>query len=222
MTAADRYEASKRVAQLPVLALILLFLVLPAHADTDGSYCTTKGYIAYELRSFHTPGLHAPHVLRVVRFDHGIHQAGEVAMQDFQVHELKCEADRVEIAGYDKGWLKYVIDISRPGGFRIVERVEETKEQHPFVSGSPGPMELGGPSPAAEEVIMLASADPEHKYQLVLTRSQKVNNLGTDKRERGFEFDNRAELRQVDPRGKISQRVLLYREHFTEHGDYSL
>lgn len=204
----------------------LLVLSVPAHADSDGCYCTSKGYIAYELRAAirqtldpNGETLKSPHVLRVVRMNEEISEEGEVGLQDFQVHELHCAADTVTIAGYDKTWMKYVVDISLPGRLLITEHVEESRDQHPLVPGSRGPTQLIGRSP--EQVITVVSTDPQSTYQLVIMHSGKANDLGTDKRQRGFEYENRAELRRLDSHGTVLQRLLLYHDHFTEFGDYS-
>jgi hypothetical protein len=214
----------KRLITVGLFALLLLSL--PARADSDGCYCASKGYIAYELRAAirkvldpNGDPLNAPHVLRIVRLNQGIREAGEVTLPDFQVHELRCDADSITIAGVDKVWLKYVVDISQPGQLRIAEHVEEPFEQHPIIPGSVGPAQMNGFSP--DQVLNLISTSPEDTYQLVITHSRKAYNSGTDTRQRGFEFDNRAELRRLDSRGSVLQRVLLYQDHFTEIGDYS-
>src|SRR6266853_186069 len=82
-----------RTTVLTFLAVALAFCS-PSRADNDGSFCTSKGYIAYELRNGITPGV-AGHVLKVVRFEpqRGTYVAGEVPLQDFQVHRMTCSHD---------------------------------------------------------------------------------------------------------------------------------
>jgi hypothetical protein len=218
---------SRQVA-VSLFALFALFLAPSSvHADSDGCYCTSKGYIAYELRAAIRQvldptgdALAAPHVLRIVRFSEGIQEQGEVAMEDFQVHELRCDTDSVTIAGYDRSWMKYVVDIREPDRPRITEHVEEPIQQHPLIPGSPGPEQMiGFPR---NRVVTLIPTDPLDTYQLVITHSEKAaNNSGEDKRQRGFEYDNRAELRRLDSSGAILQHLLLYHDDFTEFGDYS-
>ncbi len=203
---------SHRGASLAMLlAFSLLLLVSPAYADSDGCYCTSRGYIAFEIRPFHTPGLHAAHTLKVVRFEsgRGIYEAGEAPMKDFQVHKMTCAADRVELVGFDKVWLTYVIDIRQPGKLRIIEHVEEPAQQHPLSTVGPAPGSLGLSQPG---VIALGSADPEHKYQLVLSRSEKSV-------KDGLETTRKAEILQIDSRGNVSQRVFLYEDRNTEVPD---
>lgn len=85
---------------LTFLVMVLAFSV-PSRADSDGYFCASKGYLAYELREGITPGV-VGHVLKVVRFDpqRGIRSAGGVTLQDLQVHRMTCGEDRIEIAGF--------------------------------------------------------------------------------------------------------------------------
>jgi hypothetical protein len=181
---------------------VMLLLPLPSRADSDGFYCISKGYFAYNLRAairkVFDPGttLRAPHVLRVVRLNQGIWETGEVGMKDFQVHELRCEGDRLTIGGYDKGWLEYVVDISRPGQFRITNHTEETMQQHPFVPGGGGPDQIIGLVPG--EVIGLISSGSQDVYQIVITSSEQ--------------FGRAAEIRRLDSRGAVLQRLQFYQD----------
>ena len=166
----------------------------------------------FELRSFHTPGLEGVHVSRIVRFgpDRGIYAAGEVMMQDFQVHEMTCKQDRVEIAGWDKGYLQNIVDVAAPDQPRILEHTQDDPErQYESSREGPAPGELGRSQPG---VVRLESADPEYKYQLVLSRSE-IRIKG------GVENYRKAELVQTDPGGRISLGVLLYQDQFAEYGD---
>jgi hypothetical protein len=106
----------------------LLVINAPAHADSDGSYCTGKGYIAFDLRSFMTPTLKIPHVLRVFRFEseRGIYKAGEAPMADFQVHSMTCTSDRVEVSGFAKVYVRYIIGITgEADSVRVIENPED-------------------------------------------------------------------------------------------------
>jgi hypothetical protein len=197
--------ALKQMVRLLILGLnCLIFSAFPAHAQ--GNYCTSKGYFVYTTRLW---GVHSPtqQVLHVLRLSHGIRQVGELAIQDFTVHVLNCEPDRVEIAGYGRGWLRYAIDISQPGNFRVVELVEETMEQHPFIRGQ----NAGVPSlkwEGQKEAEVLASDDPVRKYWLVFMHSSKGN-----------QHKYRTEIRQVDSSGKTLQRLVLYQDQYTEYPD---
>lgn len=78
-------------------------------ADSDGYYCKTDQYIAYEF-SFSKYSW-SKHVLTVVFFDDS---PGEIASMDvplaaFQVHGMKCGADAVEVLAFDA---LYRIDLS--------------------------------------------------------------------------------------------------------------
>jgi hypothetical protein len=203
---------SHRTVLLTVLlSFSPLLLARPAYADRDGCYCTSKGYIAFELRSFRTPGLHAPHILKVFRFEsgRGIYEAGEAPMEDFQVHEMICDSDHVEIAGFGKGYVKYVIAIDGESNKpRITQHIQVANRHFDPSKEGTAPGELGLSKPG---VIPLESSDAEHKYQLVLTLSRRQV-------KEGVETIRKAELRQVDLRETVSQRVLLYEDRYTYGG----
>ena len=73
--------------QIALAVLLCIFFIAPAYADSDSFYCTGKGYIAFDVRSFLHPDLKAPHLLRLYRFgsERGIYKAAEWPMKDFQI-----------------------------------------------------------------------------------------------------------------------------------------
>ncbi len=92
-----------------------------ALADSDGYYCTTDRYIAYEF-SF-SKRLSSAHVLTVIFFDdtEGRIEAIEVPLAVFQVHGMKCDDDAVELLSSTE---LYRIDLSNRGNaatFKIRE-----------------------------------------------------------------------------------------------------
>jgi hypothetical protein len=180
----------------PVL-LLCLFTVPPASADSDSFYCTGKGYIAFDLRSFIHPGLNSPHVLRLFRFDaeHGIFKGGEWPMKDFQIHAMWCTRDRIVVAGTEDA--RYVFDISGHED-RSPSTVDDKN-----VASLEG--QLGW---SIAGVKALESSDPQHEYQLVLSSSTKDS-----------EVTCTAELLRIDSHQKVSQRVLLYERRYTEAAD---
>jgi hypothetical protein len=196
------------VVRLGIAWGLLSFLggcfTLPARADSDGFFCTSKGYIAFDLRSFHTHGLKASHVLRVVRFgtERGIYEAGEVSLLDFQIHHMECTQDRVKMSGVNKGYIEYTIDISEPNKLKIVDTTQDPERL---------PSTLGAATEAlglsAAQTIPLESDDPAYIYKLVLARSEKRGKSGLERR-------STAELIRVDSHGNTSQRLLLYDDHF--------
>jgi hypothetical protein len=185
-----------RMIALPIL--LSLFSVAPALADSDSFYCTGKGYVAFDLRSFITEGLNSTHVLRVFRFDaeHGIYKAYEWPMKDFQVHAMSCTRDHIVVAGSEDA--RYAFDIAG-----LKKRETKADGDDDVALSEKG--QLGWSVPG---VKTLESSDSEHKYQLVFSNSTK-----------GSEVTGRAELLQIDPCQKVSQRVLLYERRYTEPPD---
>ena len=98
--------------QVALAVLLCVRGVAPAFADSDSFYCTGKGYIAFDLRSFIHPDLKAPHVLRFFRFnaERGIYKASEWPMKDFQIHGMWCSDSRIVVAGSENA--RYVFDIA--------------------------------------------------------------------------------------------------------------
>jgi len=168
--------------------------------DDDGSFCQYRGYLAYELRSGITPGV-AGHVLKIVRFEpkRGIYNAGEVTLQDFQVHRMTCGQDRVEISGWGKIFKKYIIDIAGQEKPKVVDYTESPTRR--FDASKDGP-EAPKFAYAQPGVLELESLDPDHKYNLLLSASDKTV-------KGGVKHHRKAELTQTDARGSVSQRLVL-------------
>src|SRR2546427_6645168 len=104
------------------LALVItLATALPAVADSDGYYCVGPDYLAMEFRSFSTPGLAGPHVVKILHFDQdaGPRWAGEVIVEDFQPHRMVCEPLTILLEGAGnggRGWVIYTVAFGATGG----------------------------------------------------------------------------------------------------------
>jgi hypothetical protein len=185
---------------LTLLAVALSFSI-PSHADSDGCFCTSRGYLAYEMRGAITPGV-AGHVLRIVRFEaeRGIYIAGEVTLEDFQVHRMICDQDRVEISGWERISERYVIEIAGAQKIHILEYAEDPTRRFDASKEGPEPAQLGYGHPGT---LPLESLDPNHKYEVLRRRSEKAV-------KGGLEHHVTAELLQVDLQGTVSQRCMLY------------
>jgi hypothetical protein len=197
---------SGRLAILTFFTIAFAFCV-PSLADSDGSFCISRGYIAYELRNGITPGVPG-HVLKVVRFEpkRGIHSAGETTLQDFQVHRMTCGQDRVEISGWGNIFKKYTIDSAEQEKLHIIEYTEDPARQFDASKDEPEPAHLGDAQPGP---LALESLDPDHKYTLLL--SARENPV-----EGGVKHYRKAELVQTDPQGIVSERLVLYENEFLE------
>ena len=182
-----------------ILSILLsIFCVAPVFADSDSFYCTGKGYIAFDLRSFIHPDLKSPHVLRLFRFgsERGIYKAADWPMKDFEIHGMWCMSDRVVVTGSEDA--RYTFDI--PGHENRDSSVGDDNDVTLSEEGQLGWSVAG--------VKTLESSDEAHKYQLVLSNSTKDS-----------EVKCTAELLQIDSHQKVTQRVLLYERQYTESGD---
>ena len=197
----------RTVFVLASTALAFLFCTTAARADNDGYFCAAKGYLAYERRKDSSPPA-TGHWLHVVRFDsvRGLYRAGEVDLQNFQVHQMICGEDHVEIAGWGKFFQKYVVDISGAGELHILNFTEDPARKFDPAKEGPEPANFAFDK---RNTIPLESSDAGHKYQLRFTRSEKSI-------EGGIRHFYRAELLQMDLNGTVLQRLVVYKSQSLE------
>jgi hypothetical protein len=162
----------RRTALASIFLAIAIVLSVPSRADDDGNFCTSKGYLAYELREGVTPGV-TGHVLKVVRFDpqNGIHEAGEVTLHDFQVHAMNCTTDRIEISGPENVIAVCLTDAPSPQETSIVKCTGDFEQRFGHYRKGPEPPNLGQWGRPGS--IPLESLDTGHRYELRLTRSNR-------------------------------------------------
>src|SRR5262245_46968688 len=88
--------------------VVLVGLTGTAAADDDGYFCASNSYVAYELRGWSVP--ENEHVVRIIWVGgrKGIAEPIGLRLDDFQVHGMRCESDKVILFGWDK---KYTIDL---------------------------------------------------------------------------------------------------------------
>jgi len=90
-----------RKGRWALAALPLLALTSAAQADEDGFFCVADGYIAYQTRDWsHSEMKHTLNLVFVGRTD-GMSEPASVTLEDFQVHGMKCDAQKVVIVGWD-------------------------------------------------------------------------------------------------------------------------
>jgi len=194
-----------------LLLVVFMAFATDSRADSDAYFCTSKGYLAYETRKGVTPGA-VGHVLKVVRFEpkRGIHLGGEVTLLDFQVYHMICTEERIEISGWRNVFTKYVIELEKSGELKNLGPTEFPGRQWSDAANDgpePGSLGLFGPDLAP---LPLGSLDPEHEYQLLRSLSGRAI-------EEGWEFHSKSELIQLDLKGNITQRFVLYERRNVEH-----
>jgi hypothetical protein len=208
------YDPMRPIYTASLLALFLCSLVVPLHADTDGYFCVSKGYIAVELRAFKTAGLKADHVLRLVRFGpDGIAPIEEIALNDFGTERMECGQDHVELSGWNFDntvYEQYSVDISTASGLRVREHRQSSEGWTGSRRGfDPRNIEFLGPQP---QPMNLDSADSAHTYQLVVKTKETTQNGDT-------EIDTTAQVRELDLHDNVIQHVLLYEYKETDSPD---
>lgn len=81
------------------IGLLLAALAMPALADSDGYFCTTSTYLAYETG---VPSS-TPHQLHVVSLEPPLSERSRrfVDLPDFQVHGILCSGSDVLVLGWE-------------------------------------------------------------------------------------------------------------------------
>ena len=123
--------------------LLILCLATPAaaRADSDGYYCTGRGYVAWETR-LET----AEHQLHIVRFsrDGGLVRQAPIRLEEFQVHAMMCGAQSVELVG---GGKVHIVDLSDTARPVVTTRVASGNSASAGERGGDrGPQQKGGKS----------------------------------------------------------------------------
>jgi hypothetical protein len=176
--------------------LFSLSIALPAAADSDGYFCVGPDYLAMEFRSFNTPGLAGPQVVKILHFDKdgGPRWAGEVIVEDFQPHRMLCQPQTVLLEGAGnggRGWVYYTLALGETGGPGIAS--VRNDPAHVFVP-SDGLPNLG--NWARPGVIPLRIESLSRQFRLRITE--------TSSREgREIRHDHRTVLEEMDDGGRV-------------------
>jgi hypothetical protein len=184
-------------------SLILFCAVLTigglAYADSDGYFCSSPKFLAYEFSFSKEPG--NQHRLYVVRFGQAF-SASTLSIQipDFQVHGMRCTDTEVELFGWDK---KYLFTVSATA----LISADEVKLPAPGVYPADlrGPENLGGESPVArgamprEFTFKLETLDPVYKYELRIKRLDTKNRWEILVTTNLVKLDEKGEVREVLP-----------------------
>lgn len=97
-----------------VVGILSLCVPLICQADSDGYYCVSIGYFAYESRSFHSDGAHR---LLIVPLNKSVGIGPRIAVElpDFQLHGMRCTPTAITIFSFDTA---YEVDLSDPAAPR--------------------------------------------------------------------------------------------------------
>lgn len=103
---------------LPIVIMVMCLVTASVHADSDGYFCTGRGYLAFETRLGTPP---AKHELHIVRFStaEGIILLPAVELDNFQVHGMRCRVNEIDVVGWNRTYTVNLADqsiASRAGG----------------------------------------------------------------------------------------------------------
>ena len=107
-----------------------------AYADSDGYYCTSGGYLAYQF-GFAAPPV-GPHRLFIVRFGgaSGIDAPIALDLPQFQVHGIVCGERTVRLAAYDAIYTVHLDESGRPVRYDVVPWLDKGRAPPEFAGRS--------------------------------------------------------------------------------------
>jgi len=185
------------------------------HHGNGGNFCTAKGYLAYDDPQQDSNYRLIAHWLRIVRFGaEGIYSAGAASLPiDFGWPWMNCENDRVELAGGPRNYpyfKKCVLKIEDKAVIKgSAECYDDSIENLSKFGGEPDSLSIFGPS---EPPIQLESSDPDHTYELLRHSSNRRVGSAT-------EWHEQCEIVQLDAKGTILKRALIYDNVTMEYPD---
>ena len=97
-----------------VMAALAVLAVRPLQADSDGYFCATSSYLAYEVRF---AGASVSHELRVVSLASPLSQDSlqTIPLPEFQVHGMLCTDEKILVLGWDTLYTAELLpDMKRP------------------------------------------------------------------------------------------------------------
>ena len=151
------------------VALGLLLAPAQALADSDGYYCTGRGYLAFETRFSADSVGHLLHVIRFSRAE-GLLRLPPIQLPDFQVHAMHCRADIVDVQA---GRTNYSVDVSRSDRQVIRSRTVAPEQGVSALTANLGHWSRPG-------VIDLEAAGGPGEFQLVIARVSRAVSGGVE------------------------------------------
>jgi hypothetical protein len=148
-----------RILGLLVMATIV-FLPKPAAADSDGYYCVGRDYLAYETRFVTTPSKHNLYVVHLCGAA-GIMAAPPIAIDDFQVHGMRCLPNVVELMAWNG---IHSVDISASAKKPMKDTVPAAPEAAVQV------MTLANLGHWSQEQVVTLDVHGDVQFQLVIAR----------------------------------------------------
>lgn len=131
---------------LQLVALVVLGACMPgvAYADSDGYYCTGRGYLAYQFGMAPKPV--APHRLYVIstRGPQGIPEPAVLELPQFQVHGMLCGEGWIDVASFTAVYRVTLDTNDRPVSHEVRGSLEGQPIPQPFILSQR--QNLGSPS----------------------------------------------------------------------------
>jgi hypothetical protein len=203
-----------------LITLIAIAFPLASRAGTqhgnDGTFCTSKGYLAYDnFELSDKTGSVTSHLLKIFRFEpsRGIYFAGQVNLpKEVSVNWMICGDDRVAVGGRvirEPLPKKCIVVIAGRQTVSGIADCSDDATESLTPSGVLQGLSIFGPSAAP---IPLESTDPDYRYQLLRHLSHKAV-VG------GVEWRSTCEIVRLEKNGTILQRLVIYDSRRMEYAD---
>lgn len=183
------------LARITILvAALVIFAGGPLLADSDGYFCATPTYVAYDVRHWNV----ASHEIRVVSLVPPLSQSSvrTISLPDFQVHGMRCTEDAILVLGWD---VLYTVSLSSETQRLLLssKKLASGGSTPPPFSKSDGGRNLG--SVARPQVVPLGGLRSKRFLVTELESSNRPCMLRVVSR-----------LEEVDGKGQVRSSLQLY------------
>lgn len=158
---------ARQLSRIGIVILVSLVATAVA-ADSDGHFCNTSSYLAYEVGM---PGV-SPHELRIVSLEPPLSERSmrSIRLPDFQVHGLLCSEAAVLVLGWDRLYTVSVLSADAPSAVRS-EKLAHAGFRPPAFSPLQAARNLG--SLAQEQVLPIKTFNANYFLVTRLAPSDK-------------------------------------------------
>jgi hypothetical protein len=192
------------------------------HPGGDGYFCASKGYLAFDYNQTEVNGsaVKKTHSLRIVRFgpEHRIYFAGEVGLStEFSILVMDCDGERVKMFGQlwprGKKWSLAKCDVrigSPTTPIGSADCNDDIGGTYPTKKSPNLEIQSENDPPP---ITLESSADTGRAYQLRRHLAREPIPGG------GMNWTTEAEVVELDQKGTVLDRVVIYEYVRLEPGD---
>lgn len=186
-----------------LLSALILLQACPVLADSDGYYCTGRGYLAYQFNGSAASSEGQTLYLQKLDPEKGISEPRQIRLEPFQVQGMRCLDEMVDLLAWDR---IYRIDLNDEKSPRI-GKVEPQPEDSIFPDFT---SENLGRWAFAPNIIPLKTRGGRFSFELVIEPS---TDPATDNGRQGIRHHVRSFVRQKDAGGAVLEWQIFSGNH---------